>query len=485
MGKAVCTDQQTPGEGRVFPDSLGGMIVLLLVVDSLRADAPSFAGGPAATPHLDRLAAEGVSFDRSWASAGWTVPSLVSLVTGTFAHRVGVSRWRHAFPARRPTLMSAFAASGFDVLSFAHNPRWFLAPMGFRGVVGDSQDAAAVRRALRGPAGRDRLVIVHHWWTHLPYQQQRIPRNPWRTLCGEAIHELARDPGSARPRQRQRYHDAVAWFDAHLLGDYLDAALAGSGDVLVAVTGDHGENWGESLPPGETMQHIYDLHGRWLTDATTAVPLVLWGRGARGALPAAVRRGGYARGVDLAPTLCELAGVPWPGPPGAAEGPTLVDRGIGPGGGGLVLDGRSLVATALDGAPSPVGEAMTVTSHNAVVPARYPVSARRLWHRFALRRDEGRWQWDAGQAGRSRVWTEEQGQLRAMSRGRQISRLFAGRAPWAPLVEEREGAVGPAVRLDASAFGVTEDEDDALAGDMGSAGERDLAVAMRTAGYMD
>src|SRR5213079_947961 len=37
--------------------------VLLITIDTLRADALGCYGGPAATPALDRLAAEGVRFD--------------------------------------------------------------------------------------------------------------------------------------------------------------------------------------------------------------------------------------------------------------------------------------------------------------------------------------------------------------------------------------------------------------------------------------
>ena len=44
------------------------MKVLLLIVDSLRADAPGFGGGPA-SPTLDGLAAEGTRFDKSYCAA--------------------------------------------------------------------------------------------------------------------------------------------------------------------------------------------------------------------------------------------------------------------------------------------------------------------------------------------------------------------------------------------------------------------------------
>ena len=132
----------------------------MLVVDSLRADAPGFGGGEALTPGLDALAASGTVYDEAICSAGWTVPSLNAIATGTFPHRVGVARWRHPFPARRPTVFSAFANAGFEVFSFFHNPRWAFANTQVRGTAGDSQDADAVCAALRAPSGVDRLVFV-------------------------------------------------------------------------------------------------------------------------------------------------------------------------------------------------------------------------------------------------------------------------------------------------------------------------------------
>ena len=51
--------------------------VVLVVVDTLRADFTSYAGYPkSTTPVLDRLAAEGVVFEQAYAPSGWTVPSM-------------------------------------------------------------------------------------------------------------------------------------------------------------------------------------------------------------------------------------------------------------------------------------------------------------------------------------------------------------------------------------------------------------------------
>jgi arylsulfatase A-like enzyme len=67
------------------------MNVLLITLDQFRGDALSVAGHPVArTPHLDRLAREGVRFARHYAQAAPCGPGRASLYTGLYAmtHRV-------------------------------------------------------------------------------------------------------------------------------------------------------------------------------------------------------------------------------------------------------------------------------------------------------------------------------------------------------------------------------------------------------------
>jgi hypothetical protein len=366
------------------------MITVLVIADSLRADAPSFAGGAARTPFLDGLAAAGTSFEGAFASCSWTVPSLLSMLTASFPHRIGVGRWVHPFPARRPTLMTAFAAAGFEVRCFHPHPAFGFVNCPGRGIVAGSQDPAAVAREIAGIPGRDALVIVHHWWTHLPYTARELPRRAWLAACDFALESLGRYPERIAPRLEEAYLGTVSHFSEEVLGRYLDAASSGGRDALLAVTGDHGETWGRSLPPGRRVEHVYDLHGRWLSDETVRVPLVLHGKGASGPIPAGVRLGGVARGVDVAPTLAALSGVPWPGPLPSGAGPALVERGIGPHGEGLRLEGLSLAQCVMSGAPAPSHDALTVSSHNTREPHVYPENGRAMWRTLALR-TAGRW----------------------------------------------------------------------------------------------
>jgi arylsulfatase A-like enzyme len=58
--------------------------VLLITVDTLRADYCSAYGGSVPTPNLEALAADGVLFNRHYSLAPWTVPSINSLMTSKY-----------------------------------------------------------------------------------------------------------------------------------------------------------------------------------------------------------------------------------------------------------------------------------------------------------------------------------------------------------------------------------------------------------------
>ncbi len=339
------------------------MKVLLLIVDSLRADAVGFGGGRP-SPTMDALAADGACFHRAFCSGSWTVPSVLSMVTGLLPPRLGVCRWRHPLPPEAPSLPSAFGQAGFDVRVFGPSPRWFLSDVPGAGEVGSSEDPDAIVAAMKGRG--DQLVIVHHWWTHLPYLPKRLDKRTWRRICDASLEALATDPDVVAPKLKELQARAIAWFDRELLPRYLDAAAAGGDDVLVLLTADHGETWGDALPEGRTVEHVFDLHGRWMTDATTRVPLLVHGRGADAVLTGSPT--GYARGVDIAPTLLELAGLLAP----------------------PAIDGRSLAPSILRGEPTGLDHAITVATHNVDHPDHYPEPGRVAFPRYALRRPGSR-----------------------------------------------------------------------------------------------
>src|SRR4051794_38532879 len=93
--------------------------VLLVTIDTLRADALGCYGGPAATPALDRLAAGGIRFEFAHAHAVTTLPSHASILTGSYPFQHGIrdnSGYRLAPKSR--TIATLLGQAGYATAAF-------------------------------------------------------------------------------------------------------------------------------------------------------------------------------------------------------------------------------------------------------------------------------------------------------------------------------------------------------------------------------
>ncbi len=97
--------------------------VLLILVDTLRADRLSLYGSaPRTTPHLDRLAREGVLFTNAFAPSSWTLPSVAALFTGRYPGELQVGTGQTMRLTRGlPTLAEGFSHIGYDTAGFSAN----------------------------------------------------------------------------------------------------------------------------------------------------------------------------------------------------------------------------------------------------------------------------------------------------------------------------------------------------------------------------
>lgn len=93
--------------------------LLLLMTDQQRADALGCAGGWVDTPHLDRLAAEGVRFTNCVTNSPVCIPARLSLATGLYPHNTWVwDNQPHTMQATTPTWMQAVRDAGYRTSLF-------------------------------------------------------------------------------------------------------------------------------------------------------------------------------------------------------------------------------------------------------------------------------------------------------------------------------------------------------------------------------
>ena len=251
---------------------------MLLVVDTLRADVVA----EVQTPHIDALAASGSAPRRAWAPGTWTVPSVMSLMTGASVRQHG---WDHPMPGRSdpyppmpdlPTLPERLHALGFETEGYYANP--ILRPsLGFgRGFdtwesVKEGDIVARVSRAVaRWDDDERHLLYVHLYGPHQPLTPSKAARERWGLSRKRyPLRSLDTKDLAAVAAYRSAYGAVVEDTDARI-GRILDALGAHRQDTVIVLTADHGELIGE---------HDHAGHGRWVNEPLTHVPFIAEGAG--------------------------------------------------------------------------------------------------------------------------------------------------------------------------------------------------------------
>jgi len=315
--------------------------VVLIVVDSLRADALGPQGSaPSVSPRIDRLAADGLRFERAIAPASWNLPSLSSLVTSTYP-------WTHgqgapAGKADLTTLAEAFSRAGYRTAAFSE-VAWPLLQRGFdtfentagSDLFGDPRGNSAAKTlgAALAWAGKDDqrpfFLLVHTYEVHSYFlgkpSHHAFARRERPTYQGRfrewGIRDLTKPAGpqvidallGANEDDiayvRALYRGAVADLDAEV-GRFADglAAAGLDGRTALALTSTNGEGFRPDL------KRVH--HGGRLHDDVLHVPL--WLRWPGHLVPGASNA--LVSTLDVAPTLVRLAGL-------AAE-PRFVGRSL-------------------------------------------------------------------------------------------------------------------------------------------------------------
>jgi arylsulfatase A-like enzyme len=286
--------------------------LLVITLDTVRADhIGAYGYRLAQTPHLDRLAREGVMFEQAVTAVPLTLPSHCSLFTGRFPVHHGVhDNSGPPLAPLQPTLASILRASGYrtgafvasDIVNgtrglsrgfeiyfgdFPVRPGAIPGPGDLRRPANEVVNGAL--RWLDGPNPRPFFAWIHFYDAHAPYE----PPEPFRS----------QHPG--RP-----YDGAIAFADSQV-GRLV--AFLGARELLdrtiIVVMGDHGEGLGE---------HGEWTHALFAYDSVLRVPLVIRVPHARSS---GRRVAAVVRSVDVMPTVLDLLGIP---APAAIDGVSLV-----------------------------------------------------------------------------------------------------------------------------------------------------------------
>jgi arylsulfatase A-like enzyme len=305
--------------------------VLLIVMDSLRADHTSLLGyGRRTTPHIDRFARGGTVFESAFSPHIPTTPAFANLLTGRDCFGTGTVSLRDTAPIRAPTLAQMLSADGYatSCIGFSTPPvtqgfvtcqdyvswgGWEERPLRKAECLADL--AVPELRRLAG-GGRPFFLMLRYMDVHSPY----LPPPPFDRMfyggneCDPANRSMEpvlafrpfgdyfagwMPPGiTDKGYVIAQYDGAAAYMDA-CVGNIL--ALAGAlgldGNTLFVLAADHGESLDEH-------GCYFDHHG--LYECNLRVPLVFR---MPGSVPAGLRLSDACLLRDVAPTVLDLLGL--------------------------------------------------------------------------------------------------------------------------------------------------------------------------------
>ncbi|MEY3213765.1 MAG: hypothetical protein RIT28_4246 [Pseudomonadota bacterium] len=275
--------------------------LVVVSVETFRADRALVGQPGSPMPRLSAFAASAQRFEAAWSPAPWTLPSMVSLLTGLSAAEHGVTRGELSLNAEVETLAESLQRAGFETMFFGVNSL-FTASRGLDQGFSTYRAWPSLngndlqREVERAVDARDRskplLLWLHYFEPHCPYEAAQPFRGREEPTWGEdaaptldqaQFDQLGRcfqltDPGEVPVLPVGRYlreYDAELRGIDLLLGDlFVSLDRRGLQDAVVVVVGDHGESFWEHGDFG---------HGRTLFEEVLHVPLLVRWPGGRDA----------------------------------------------------------------------------------------------------------------------------------------------------------------------------------------------------------
>lgn len=298
--------------------------VLLIIVDTLRADHIGFLGGPDITPNLDQLARDSIVFQNAISPAPWTTPAVGSIFTGLAPRQLGfkgegIRKIDRSFV----TLSEIFRENGYETKGIISHI--FVGPkLGFNQGFDSYDDSNALGHDHISSASITKKAIsyikssrkpfflfLHYFdphysfFMHSNYNYDPSYRGPIKsgTQIGMLLKMVPEMTTEDINHIKAMYQSEISHADKHLGNLFQALKKIGLYDrSLIVFVADHGE---EFLERGDG----WIGHERKLFQEQIHVPLLF-------KLPGNSKRGTveeYVSTMDIAPTIIDSQGLHVPG----------------------------------------------------------------------------------------------------------------------------------------------------------------------------
>ena len=277
-----------------------GLNVILITVDTLRADL-GYAGNPRPlSPTLDALAERSTVFDRAYSLASYTGKSVGPLLIGKYPSETQRG-WGHfnRYVGKDTLIAERLQKSGIHTV--AVHAHWY-----FTAGFGLNRGFDTVNGSAMPPSGTDQdndATVTGGGLTDAAIRVFSNPEHTSKRFFGwihylDPHSEYAKHPGSPSFGGGMRgAYDGEVWYTDRQIGRFLSyvAQQPWAERTAIVFTSDHGEAFGE---------HGMIRHGVEIFEELVRVPLLVY---VPGVAPHHVTPRRSA--VDLVPTLLDLFGI--------------------------------------------------------------------------------------------------------------------------------------------------------------------------------
>ncbi len=290
--------------------------VILISIDTLRGDSITPYGYfRDTTPYLSQLVKESVYFPHVYSNGCWTMPSHMSMLTGTLPSRHGVNQGMGAMGRKRastlhdavkmlPEVLKA-SLPQLKTVKFARLPGNLGFGRGFDidNLLDPFLDEESFEKLLKefeNQKDRDFFFFVHTWMVHAPYARSRFLKegkvsrekrkqiDQFRRMTDKermAVIKKKKSKGVANDFPiflsknklfnmkdcKSLYDGGIYYVDQlidRLIGKLKELDLYDN--VLIIITSDHGEHFDDHFKNG-----FYNFHGQDFYEEFVKVPLII------------------------------------------------------------------------------------------------------------------------------------------------------------------------------------------------------------------
>jgi arylsulfatase A-like enzyme len=278
--------------------------IILISIDTLRGDHLSSYGYSRDTsPHLSQLGKDSTYYINAYANSSWTMPSHMSLLTGTLPSRHGVNSFWGTLPHERYPKLNRSLKSIAEILKahhidtmkfallpdelgfakgFAKNNRYdpFFVDNGFNNVL----------QELENYKDKDFFLFIHTWMVHAPYsncyflEKEKISEakknyidnfrkySPEKGNLVEEFQRFLQENHLFNPDDCMTLYDSGIHYVDRYIGKIIDKTrqLGIYEELLLIIVSDHGEHFDEHY-----ANNFYSFHGKDFFEEFIKVPLII------------------------------------------------------------------------------------------------------------------------------------------------------------------------------------------------------------------